>query len=107
MGSSRPTSAPPQLGATAIPANAVPDTPGGTPMTALTVFCSACDRNVALVPRSPDWIWHALLDTRPRGDVACLDFGRRCTGTLCPFSAEIATGGDLEEASRPALPAPN
>ncbi len=76
-------------------------------MTAHTVFCSASDRNVSLVPRSADWKWRIILDNRPHGSVACMDHGRICTGTLCPFFAEMASVGDLEWADRPAPPAPN
>jgi hypothetical protein len=75
-------------------------------MTTHVVFCSATDRNVKLVPRSDDWTWHIILDNQPFGDVACLDQGVTCTGAMCPFSAESATGGDLEEASQAAPPAP-
>jgi hypothetical protein len=64
------------------------------------VFCSARDRNVTLVPRSSDWTWHIVLDNQPFGDVACLDQGRSCTGALCPFCAETATGAEFEEACR-------
>ncbi|MEX2570484.1 MAG: hypothetical protein WD737_04210 [Gemmatimonadota bacterium] len=64
------------------------------------VFCSARDRMVMLAPRSSDWMWHLVLHSQPFGDVACLDQGRSCTGTLCPFCAESPTGVELEEASR-------
>ena len=71
------------------------------------VFCSATDRNVSLVPRSPELIWHIVLDRQPFGDVVCENQGRTCTGAMCPFSAETTTGGDLEEASRSGPLAPN
>lgn len=71
------------------------------------VFCSACDHNVSLVPRSPEWTWHIVLDNRLYGDVACLDQGHRCTGALCPFSAESATRAEVEEALHPGIVPPN
>ncbi len=55
-------------------------------MNAHTVFCSARDRNVSLVPGSSDWMCRIILDSRPAGGVACLD--QFCTGVLCPFAAE-------------------
>jgi hypothetical protein len=76
-------------------------------MRARTVFCSACDRNVSLVPRSSDWIWRIVLATDAQGEVACLERGVRCTGTLCPFCAVLPEGGDGLEASRPGEPRPN
>ena len=62
---------------------------------------------MTLVPRSPEMIWHIVLNHQPFGDVACVNQGHSCTGAMCPFSAETATGGDLEEASRFGPLAPN
>jgi hypothetical protein len=76
-------------------------------VTAHTVFCSASDRNVSLIPRSADWTWRVILDNRPQGSVACMDHGSVCTGTLCPFFAEMAGAGDIEQAVRPARTGPN
>jgi hypothetical protein len=47
-----------------------------------TVFCSATDRDVALVARTPD-----LAAAMARGEVACLENGVRCTGASCPYCA--------------------
>lgn len=69
-------------------------------MTVYTVFCSANDRNVAVIPRSPDWTWRIGASREPSGEVACLDRGVRCTGTLCPLCAVNPDGGDREEARR-------
>jgi hypothetical protein len=69
-------------------------------MTVHTVFCSACDRNVALVPHTPDWTWRIVMARNAAGEVACMERGTRCTGTLCPFCAVIPNGGDREEARR-------
>jgi len=73
-------------------------------MNAHTVFCSASDRNVSLLPGSADWMWRVVLDSRPAGGVACLD--QFCTGALCPFAAEAA-GGAFWPAGRAPDPAPN
>lgn len=55
---------------------------------ARTAYCSACDRNVPVILRAP-------VETRkkpsPRDarDLVCLDYGVRCTGSMCPlFSVE-------------------
>ena len=47
-----------------------------------TIFCSATDRDVALVARSGD-----LPTALAGGQIACLDNGVRCTGTTCPYCA--------------------
>ncbi len=75
-------------------------------MSVHTVFCSANDRNVSLIARTPDWTWRVLISLDPPVDVACLERGVRCTGTLCPLYAAAPDGGDREEARRAgALPA--
>ncbi len=75
-------------------------------MTVHTVFCSANDRNVSLVARTPDWTWRVLVSMDAPVEVACLERGVRCTGTLCPLCAAVPNGGDREEARRAgALPA--
>ena len=76
-------------------------------MATQVVFCSARDRNVTLVPRSPDWTWHIILSRQLFGDVACVDQGRSCTGALCPFSAEAANAAELEEAGELGAGRPN
>ena len=63
-----------------------------------TVFCSANDRNVAVVPHSSNWTWRIGLLADSTGEVACLDRGTRCTGTLCPLCAVAPDGGDREQA---------
>lgn len=75
-------------------------------MTAHTVFCSARDRNVRLIPLSPDWAGHVLMNAHPKSGVACSDRGRHCTGTLCPFSAEAVAEEEADVASPVALPLP-
>lgn len=60
-----------------------------------TIFCSACDRDVAVVARSGGW--PAAL---AGGEVGCAENGVRCTGTACPFCATPLTGGEREEAAR-------
>jgi hypothetical protein len=52
-----------------------------------TVFCSACDRNVSIEPRSAGWTWRIALSPDAAGEVACFDHGVRCTGALCPLLA--------------------
>jgi hypothetical protein len=54
-------------------------------MGTLTVFCSACDRNVPLVQRSEGRALQLRSLPCMIGDVSCLEHGVRCTGTLCPF----------------------
>ena len=76
-------------------------------MSVHTVFCSANDRNVAVVPHSPDWTWRVGLLADAPGEVACLDRGTRCTGTLCPLCAVPPDGGDREEARRAGAIPPN
>jgi hypothetical protein len=66
-------------------------------MSAHTVFCSACDRNVVLVPHSADSIQTILL-AKQVGEVACLDRRVRCTGALGPFCAVRPSERDIEEA---------
>jgi hypothetical protein len=67
-----------------------------------TVYCSGCDRNVAIIPRLADW--RVALTT---GEIACLEQGVRCTGALCPICADLPQPAEREEASRAggALPA--
>jgi hypothetical protein len=65
-----------------------------------TVFCSACDRNVSLVPRSNDWTWRIVMASDASGEVACLEQGVHCTGALCPFCAVSPDRSDREEAAR-------
>jgi hypothetical protein len=56
-------------------------------MITLTVFCSACDRNVAIVPRSENWVRQVGGVSGSIDEVSCLDHGVRCTGTLCPYQS--------------------
>ena len=72
-----------------------------------TVFCSACDRNVGLVPHTPNWTWLIAMAKDMPGEVACLDRGVRCTGMLCPFCAVLPDTGDREEANRVGAVPPN
>ncbi len=46
------------------------------------VYCSACDRNVALMVES-----EAELPKRSNTDCVCLDYGEKCTGEMCPILA--------------------
>lgn len=62
-------------------------------MTTHTVFCSATDRDVALVARSED-----LPEAMARGEVACLENGVRCTGAACPYCAGRPAGPSAPEA---------
>jgi hypothetical protein len=64
-----------------------------------TVFCSACDRDVALLARETD-----LPDALARGDVACLENGSRCTGTACPYCASRPTAAEAAPRALPAAP---
>ena len=57
-------------------------------MAAYTIFCSARDRNVQIVPRSQQWSWRIAMDAAWLGDVACLELGVRCTGAACPLLAK-------------------
>ena len=54
-------------------------------------YCSACDRNVPVILRTPAEVGR----TPAPGDaeaLVCLDYGVRCTGALCPlFSVESAS----------------
>ena len=47
-------------------------------------YCSACDRPVRVVP-----VTEFPLEQRPEGvddsAVVCLDYGKQCTGALCPL----------------------
>ncbi len=47
-------------------------------------YCSACDRNVPVVLRAPVERDHV---PRPAdaSRLVCLDYGVRCTGSLCPL----------------------
>lgn len=60
-----------------------------------TVFCSGCDRDVAIIPRLADW--RVALST---GEIACLEQGVRCTGALCPLCAHRPEAVEREEAYR-------
>ncbi|MQA91816.1 MAG: hypothetical protein GEU90_16600 [Gemmatimonas sp.] len=60
-----------------------------------TIYCSGCDRNVAIIPRLADW--RAALST---GEIACLEQGVRCSGALCPIYADLPLPEEREEASR-------
>jgi hypothetical protein len=51
------------------------------------VFCSACDREVTLVPRTSETPWPMVLAPGSNVEVECLDLGVRCTGALCSFAA--------------------
>jgi hypothetical protein len=65
-------------------------------MSTLKVFCSACDRNVAIVPRSENWVRQLFGISGSASEVTCLEHGVRCTGSLCPFhsvKAERPGGG--------------
>jgi hypothetical protein len=48
-----------------------------------TAFCSACDQDVSVVITDPP----VMAEQAPTGggDVVCLDFGSRCTGSMCPM----------------------
>ncbi|MEX0892545.1 MAG: hypothetical protein WEB88_10280 [Gemmatimonadota bacterium] len=49
-----------------------------------TAYCSACDQQVRIVVTpQPVHGGQATLDDGP--DVVCLDFGHKCTGSLCPM----------------------
>ena len=54
-------------------------------------YCSACDRNVPVILRTPAEVGR----TPAPGDaeaLVCLDYGVRCTGALCPlFSVDSAS----------------
>jgi hypothetical protein len=61
-------------------------------MITLTVFCSACDRNVSIVPRSDKGVRLDRGTFGSIGEVSCLEHGVRCTGTLCPFQSVMPEG---------------
>lgn len=46
------------------------------------VYCSACDRNVALMVEAEGQPEH-----RSSADCVCLDYGEKCTGEMCPILA--------------------
>jgi hypothetical protein len=48
-----------------------------------TAFCSACDQDVRVVITDPP----VYAEQAPigGGEVVCLDFGARCTGSMCPM----------------------
>ena len=50
-------------------------------MAVRTVYCSACDRNVAVMVE-PDGS-----SRRTNTDCVCLDYGEKCTGEMCPILA--------------------
>jgi hypothetical protein len=48
-----------------------------------TAYCSACDQDVRVaITDSPVHAEQAPIDG---GEVVCLDFGERCTGSMCPM----------------------
>jgi hypothetical protein len=65
-------------------------------------YCSACDRNVPVVLRKP-----LENDTMPSPSDAralvCLDYGVRCTGSLCPLFTVPGQDGrrDRSDSDRP------
>jgi len=59
----------------------------------LTIFCSACDRNVELAAPSGD-----LPRALESGEVECAEHGVRCTGTACPFCARCLAPAGREGA---------
>ncbi len=46
------------------------------------VYCSACDRNVALMVEPENEVAR-----RSNTDCVCLDYGEKCTGEMCPILA--------------------
>lgn len=48
-----------------------------------TAYCSACDQDVRVVVTDPPV--HADQAPIEGGEVVCLDFGERCTGSMCPM----------------------
>ncbi len=50
-------------------------------MSVRTVYCSACDRNVALMVEPDGQV------RRMTTDCVCLDYGEKCTGEMCPILA--------------------
>ena len=56
-------------------------------------FCSACDRNVPvmLLPREEKSAGPSLYDP---GMLVCLDYGVRCTGSMCPLFSYLEKGID-------------
>ena len=49
------------------------------------IYCSACDRDVAIVILSAD---DAEETDNTLMDVVCTEIGETCTGMLCPISAK-------------------
>jgi hypothetical protein len=49
------------------------------------IFCSACDREVAVLVRSSD---NAEETDITMMDVLCTEIGVHCTGTFCPVCAQ-------------------
>lgn len=75
-------------------------------MAAYTVFCSAFDSNVQIVPRTKEWSWRVAMDADWLGDVACLELGVRCTGAACPLLASAAEPGELLPMQTASTPPP-
>ncbi|MEX2284104.1 MAG: hypothetical protein WEE89_16575 [Gemmatimonadota bacterium] len=48
------------------------------------IFCSACDREVAVIIRSPV---NAEDSDNTLMDVICTEIGETCTGSMCPICA--------------------
>lgn len=48
-----------------------------------TAYCSACDQDVHVVVTDPPV--HADQASLTDAGVVCLDFGARCTGSMCPM----------------------
>jgi hypothetical protein len=46
-------------------------------------YCSACDKDVSVVVTDPPV--HAEQAPIDGPEVVCLDFGERCTGSMCPM----------------------
>jgi hypothetical protein len=53
-------------------------------------YCSACDRNVPVVLRAPETLGRKP-SPKDAQALVCLDYGVRCTGSMCPlFSVDPA-----------------
>jgi hypothetical protein len=48
-------------------------------------FCSACDRNVPVVVLRGVWEQRPPSRRDAEEAIVCLDYGVRCTGSLCPM----------------------
>jgi hypothetical protein len=74
-------------------------------MTKHLVFCSACDRDVTLVPRTSKTLWRIVLASAPAVELECRNQGVSCTGALCSYAAPEPVEEQRPDAAPSAIPA--